>query len=258
MQSPAIVTTSWDDGDSADLKIAELLAEHRLGGTFYVPIKGHHSSTRMSSLELCSLAAMGFEIGAHGVSLPNLTLCTPEELAREVCWCKQQLEDQLGEAVRMFAYPRGRYNRHVISSVKQAGYCGARTTRMLARSIDFDPFQMPTSVQAYPHSTSEYLRNLGRSFSIGRTTVFLTWLQHLSNWVDLGEALFDAVLSEGGVWHLYGHSWEVNDLRLWGALDEIFAYVSMRSGVLYLPNSGVLGVAPQESCPPSLVNISAS
>lgn len=258
MQSPAIVTTSWDDGDAADLKIAELLAEHRLEGTFYVPIKGHHSSVRMSSMELCSLAAMGFEIGAHGVSLPNLTLCSPEELAREVCCCKQQLEDQLGQAVRMFAYPRGRYNRHVISTVKKAGYLGARTTRMLARGIDFDPFRMPTSVQAYPHSASEYLRNLGRSFSIGRTTEFLTWLQHWRSWVDLAEALFDTVLREGGVWHLYGHSWEVNDLGLWSALDEIFAYVSMRPGVLYLPNGKILGREPQESYPPSLVNLSAS
>ena len=32
----AIVTTSWDDGHSTDLRVAELLAAHGLKGTFYV------------------------------------------------------------------------------------------------------------------------------------------------------------------------------------------------------------------------------
>ena len=254
MRPPAIVTTSWDDGHSFDLKIADLLAQHGLHGTFYVPIKGHHSSARMSSLELSSLAAMGLEIGAHGVSKPNLTLCTPEQLDREVGWSKQRLEDELGQAVRMFAYPRGRYNRQVISAVKQAGFWGARTSRMLARSIDFDRFRMPTSVQAYPHTATGYLRNLGRSFSIGRTTEFLMRLQASRSWVGLAMALFDKVLCEGGGWHLYGHSWEVNDLRLWTDLAEVFAYVAERPGVLYLPNSKVLGLLPQESIPPALAD----
>lgn len=72
--------------------------------------------------------------------------------------------------------------------------------------------------------------------------------------MDLAAALFDKVLREGGVWHLYGHSWEVNDLRLWTELDEIFAYVADRPGVLYLSNSKVLGLLPQESFPPSLAD----
>lgn len=258
MRPPAIVTTSWDDGDSSDLKIGEMLGQHGLHGTFYVPIKGHHASGRMSSVELFSLAAMGVEIGAHGVSQPNLTLCTPEQLDLEVGWSKQQLEDELGQPVRMFAYPRGRYNRQVISAVKQAGFWGARTSRMLARGIDFDRFRMPTSVQAYPHSATGYLRNLGRSFSIGRTTEFLKRLQASRTWVGLAVAFFDKVLREGGVWHLYGHSWEVNDLQLWTELAEIFAYVAGRPGVLYLPNSKILGLLPQESFPPPLAdNISA-
>ncbi len=259
MPTPVVVTTSWDDGYSADLRIAELLAAQGLGGTFYVPIKGHHASARMSSSDLWSLAEMGFEIGAHGVSHPNLTLCTPAELACEVGWSKQQLEDELGRAVGMFAYPRGRYNHHVISSLKQAGYWGARTTRMLARNINFDPFQMPTTVQAYPHSASGYLRNLGRSFSIGRTTEYLARLQQSGSWVDLAVALFDAVLREGGIWHLYGHSWEVDELQLWSVLEEIFSYVAMRPGVLYLSNSKVLSQLPQESCQSSLAgNVSPS
>ena len=42
-----IVTTSWDDGDPSDLRVAELLAARKLPGTFYIPVKGHHRSSRM-------------------------------------------------------------------------------------------------------------------------------------------------------------------------------------------------------------------
>jgi len=118
---------------------------------------------------------------------------------------------------------------------------------MLARGINFDPFQMPTSVQAYPHSASAYLRNLVRSFSIARTAEYLSRLQQSRNWIDLAKALFDGVLRKGGIWHLYGHSWEVDELQLWNGLEEIFSYVAQRPGVLYLSNSEVLSLAPQES-----------
>lgn len=254
MQMPVIVTTSWDDGASADLRIAELLAAHNLRGTFYVPIKGHHASDRMSNSDLCSLVEMGFEIGAHGISHPNLTECNPAGLSYEVSYSKRCLEDELGHEVRMFAYPQGRYNRKVIMSLKQAGYWGARTTRMLARDLNFDPFQMPTSVQAYPHSTSAYLRNLSRAFSIGRATEYLARLKQSRTWVELAKGLFDAVLRDGGIWHLYGHSWEVDELGLWSSLEEVFAYVSMRPSVLYLTNSNVLTLLPQESRQSSLAN----
>lgn len=254
MRPPAIVTTSWDDGNPSDLKIAELLSRRGLHGTFYVPIKGHHVSGRMSRAELASLAAMGLEIGAHGISQANLTLCTPEQLDYEVGGSKQQLEEELGQAVRMFAYPRGRYNREVVSAVREAGYWGARTCRMLARGMEFNRFRMPTSVQAYPHTARGYLRNLGRSFSIGRTTEFVMRLPASRSWVKLARAVFDKVLREGGVWHLYGHSWEVDEMQLWPDLDDVFAYVGGRPGVLYLPNSKVLGLLPQESFPPALAD----
>lgn len=258
MPTPVIVTTSWDDGDPTDLKIAELLAAWGLCGTFYVPIQGHHTPKRVNGSDLRFLAEKGFEIGAHGVSHSNLTQCNPEDLAREVGYSKRYLEDELGRAVRMFAYPNGRYNHQVVLSLKEAGYSGARTTRMLARTIHFDPFQMPTSIQAYPHSRSRYLRNLGRAFSILRTTEYLLRLQQAGRWVDLAKTLFDAVLRNGGVWHLYGHSWEVDELQLWNSLKEIFSYVSMQPGVLYLSNSQVLNLSPQESCQTSLANSASS
>ena len=62
------------------------------------------------------------------------------------------------------------------------------------------------------------------------------------NWLDLARGLFDSVLQEGGVWHLYGHSWEIEEFDLWDDLKQILEYVSGRDGVLYLSNGEALGL----------------
>ena len=140
----------------------------------------------------------------------------------------------------MFAYPNGRHNSNVIASVRGAGFVGARTTAMLARELIFDPFRTPTSVQAFPHSRLDYLKNFLTSGDFRRNWNHLTRLPRACHWVHLAMHLFDSVASSGGVWHLYGHSWEINDFKLWEELRVVLDYVSNRPGVLYLPNSGVV------------------
>jgi hypothetical protein len=34
----------------------------------------------------------------------------------------------------------------------------------------------------------------------------------------MGKILFDRVLKEGGVWHLFGHSWQIEEMGLWDDL----------------------------------------
>jgi peptidoglycan-N-acetylglucosamine deacetylase len=252
--TPCAVTTSWDDGSPLDLRIADLLAERELPGTFYVPVKGHTRSVRMRSSEMLQLARQGFEIGAHGISHPNLAECEPWRLAIEVEISKKKLEDALGKRVLMFAYPRGRYNSEVVSAVKEAGFIGARTTSMLSCDLAFDPFRMPTSVQAYPHSRLDYMRNLSRVVDWRRTWVYATHVRYASNWVALAKILFDSVLRDGGLWHIYGHSWEVEEYDLWDDLREVLAYVSNRSGVLYLGNGEIAKFCVDRSWIPSLAS----
>jgi len=58
------------------------------------------------------------------------------------------------------------------------------------------------------------------------------------------------VLETGGVWHLYGHSWEVNEGGLREALGLVLDYVSNRPGVSYLSNGAVVQTAPVLSAEP--------
>jgi peptidoglycan-N-acetylglucosamine deacetylase len=244
MERPRIVTTSWDDGDRADLKLAEWLRSRGIEGTFYIPItpcRGQHALDRAS---LRCLSSEGFEIGTHGFSHKRLRGMAAEELAKEIGPCKATLEDITGAEVRMFSYPYGRYDTNVVRALREGGYWGARTVRMLGTRLDFNPFEMPTTVQIFPHPGSNYLRNLARAGRLEGMQVYLAHRRSLGNWIELGKRLFDFVLQNGGFWHLYGHSWEIEELGLWEDLGKILDYVCKRKGVRYVLNCDLLRFLP--------------
>src|SRR5581483_7640225 len=238
-----IVTTSWDDGDPLDLKVAELLHLYGLGGTFYVPARGVEGHSLLEPRDLRRLVSEGFEAGAHGAAHRILTDLRGDELFQEITTCRNRLQDVLGQPVRMFFYPKGRFNHEVIHEVKRAGFLGARTTRMLSRKLDVDPFRMPTTIQVYRHGRSAYVRNILRAMNFSGAFEFVTVFNIASNWVELAKSCFDMLLCEGGVWHLYGHSWEIEELDLWDDLRKVLDYVGQREGVIYCGNAQVLSLA---------------
>ncbi|HEY2548631.1 MAG TPA: polysaccharide deacetylase family protein [Candidatus Acidoferrum sp.] len=242
MEIARIVTTSWDDGDCADLRLAEILQSKGIRGTFYVPIK--YRERPLGHSDLRALASGGFEIGAHGYSQRHLWGLQAQELAQEVRPCKQILEDILGSGVEMFCYPRGRYDANVIHALREAGYRGSRTVRMLATQPVSNPFEMPTTLQVFPHPPFTYLRNVGRARKVESLQNYVVQMPRLGNWLELGKRLFDAVLEKGGIWHLFGHSWEIDSHGLWDDLREILDYVGQRQGVSYLPNCALLPISP--------------
>ena len=247
MERRRIVTTSWDDGDRADLRLAEMLRSREIKGTFYVPNTPYGDRPALSRADLRTLSSEGFEIGAHSVSHKLLWGLSAEELAEEVSPCKPMLEDILGTEVRMFCYPCGRYDSNVIRALEAAGYWGARTVRMLATRLQFDPFEMPTTVQIIPHSRYNYIKNVARARKLEGLQVYLAQRKRLDNWLELGKKLFDSVLENGGIWHLYGHSREIEEMGLWNELEEILDYVSNQKGVMYVPNCELIRLRSPEA-----------
>jgi len=238
-----IVTTSWDDGDCWNLKLAELLAKRGLPATFYVPTGALGQGSTMTPQQLRGLANAGFEIGAHTVSHPVLSDLTGVALAHEVTECKQVLQDILGCEVPSFAYPKGRGNAEVVRRLQEAGYRSARGLRMLSLSCDFPAFDMPLTVQAYPHSWIRYARNLLKRGAVVTLATSSFQIVRSKSWVELGKRMFDRALGEGGAWHLVGHSWETERINGWAELTEILDYVSGHDGVRYLTNGQLAQLA---------------
>jgi peptidoglycan/xylan/chitin deacetylase (PgdA/CDA1 family) len=235
-----VVTTSWDDDAASGLDIAHLLGERGLPGTFYVPTGQLGETSRFARRDLVALAGDGFEIGGHTVSHRILTQVNAADLKHEVGDCKKTLEQILGREVVTFCYPRGRFNAAVVREVERAGYRGARTTRMLCTGTAFSAMKMPTTIQAFPHRRSNYVRNAVRLNGLAELTKSSLDLMFFQDWVHLGKKMFDRVLTTGGIWHLYGHPWEIEKLNLWPQLKEMLNYVAHRDGVAYLTNAQLL------------------
>jgi len=56
------------------------------------------------------------------------------------------------------------------------------------------------------------------------------------DWEYLAKKMFDHVLEQGGVYHLWGHSWLIDQHKDWDKLDRVLAYISDKKAVKYAEN----------------------
>jgi peptidoglycan/xylan/chitin deacetylase (PgdA/CDA1 family) len=225
-----IVTTSWDDGHPLDGRLAEMLARVGLPATFYVPIENAERPV-LPAAEIRQLRAAGFEIGGHTYHHTRLLNVSPEAARREVVEGKAALEDILGAEVRSFSYVGGQHSPAIVAMVREAGFLGARTTernRLWTPVPGSDPYLMPTTLLARPFTRrEEALKWLGApdlldlpELLTGRTS---NVLRNAAYWLE-------QAARRGGVWHLWGHSWEVDRLGLWGELESVFRLAAQTRG----------------------------
>jgi peptidoglycan/xylan/chitin deacetylase (PgdA/CDA1 family) len=217
--TPLLVTTSWDDGHPSDLRVADLLEKHGIRGTFYVPCTNSEGRPVMRSAEIAQLGRRT-EIGGHSRDHVILTTIAPEMAEAQIGANKRRLEDLLGHDVLGFAYVRGHHNRIVRGLVKRAGFKYARTVKNLMSTPGVDRFQVPTTAQFFPHRCTTYLRNYvsGRP-TLQRSDILRAVLDHSEFSARLlGSA--EACRHSGGHFHLWGHSWELDEHDLWEELER--------------------------------------
>jgi peptidoglycan/xylan/chitin deacetylase (PgdA/CDA1 family) len=225
-----VVTTSWDDGHVLDHTLADLLAAYDLPGTFYVAPRNVELRPQ-DRLGVAGTRAIAerFEIGAHTrlhLRLPTLSLADARE---EIAAGKAELEDTIGRDVRSFCYPGGRYAHEHVGLVGEAGFAVARTVKRYA-TVAAPLLELPTTVVAcrLRRDTFTMLKTYGFRLE---PTVRSFW-----NWDLLAVELFDRVMAAGGVYHLWGHSWQVDGNADWGRLERVFAHIGRRPGVAYVNN----------------------
>jgi peptidoglycan/xylan/chitin deacetylase (PgdA/CDA1 family) len=222
-QSGALLaTTSWDDGHPSDLRVADLLEKHGLDGTFYVPCVNAEGRPVMHKGQVAQLGDR-FEIGGHTRDHLSLTGMSPDRAAEQIRGNKLRLEDILGREVRGFAYVRGHHDATVRGLVANAGYRYARTVRNLMSTPGGKRLEVPTTTQFYPHKPATYAKNyLSGGPSFQRAAI----LSALLGKGDLAMRLLNAAqacLRSGGCFHLWGHSWELDEHGLWAELDRFFS-----------------------------------
>jgi hypothetical protein len=237
----AIVTTSWDDGHPLDLPLAELLASKGLRGTFYVAPKSCKRPV-MNKFEIRRIQEYDMEIGAHTLTHVVLTELSSDEAYDEVRGSKHALEDITGNPVQSFCYPKGCFNSVVRSQVIEAGYHLARTDISYRFDLKFDPFLMPVGFQFFPHSRIINARHAVRRGNLKGLSYLLRHIYNSNDLMELSRSVMENIQMFGGILHIWGHSWEIEEHDLWGKMEEVLTNVSHYPNVHYLTNSQLLGV----------------
>lgn len=242
------VTTSWDDGDALDIKLSHLLSRYGVKGTFY--ITKQYRKQRLSEDEIRAISK-NHEIGAHTLTHPDLRKLSKEEKLREIKGSKEWLQGVVGKEVPMFCYPTGYFDTETAETVHEAGFRGARTTVASKTDLPSSAYEMSTTLQVYPfpfRKTSaggyywryllEPLRqrySLYRALGVPRSA--------MTSWLSVAKAAFDHAHKHGEVFHLWGHSWELENYGLWDELEELLTYITTYKDVHFVTNGELLTVA---------------
>lgn len=234
----AVVTTSWDDGHPCDLRLAELLRAYDVPATFYVPVYNDERA-RMSPRQVREIAR-DFDVGGHSLHHVDLRRIPLAEAGKEIVEGKKVLEDMVGRELRCFCYPWGSFNDHIANIVRGAGFLGARTTKSLTRRMG-EPFAMTATANATNWWFAPYVRH---SLAARDLKFFIFMLRNnllCRGWHRLATETLDFVVRNGGIWHLWGHSWEIDQNNDWGVLEELFREIGALPGeVRRLTNSQLL------------------
>jgi peptidoglycan-N-acetylglucosamine deacetylase len=224
-----IVTTSWDDGHKHDLRLARMLKQYGLNATFYISPRNREfaEGDLLTQQEIRDISS-DFEIGSHTVTHPRLPAIPQSQAREEITDSKSILEDIIGQTINSFCYPGGAYTSVHTQFVKDAGYRYARTVARYAFTVD-EPYEAPTSLHTYNHWSDLWKIACFAKFQPVR-------LRQYFEWDSLGRAMFDRVAGTGGVFHIWGHSWEIDQHNDWERLEGVFRYISARPGVKYVTN----------------------
>jgi len=214
------VTISVDDGHPTDLRTVDLLHKYGLTATFYIPGASHEREV-MSAAQIRDIDRR-FEVGSHTLNHIRLTLMSDERAQREIFDGKKFSEDTLGHEVVAFCYPGGKFNRRIENHVKEAGFLAGRTCRYFINDYPKDPFSWDISTYANTYPAYVQVRHCLLEYNFAGAYRYLTTFKARVPWVAQFICALEDVSRNGGMAHLYFHSWEIDQNGQWDQLEHVF------------------------------------
>jgi peptidoglycan/xylan/chitin deacetylase (PgdA/CDA1 family) len=228
------VTISVDDGHPADLRMADLLDKYKLKATFYIPAANPEREV-IGKEEIVELSRH-FEVGGHTMSHLSLKSMANEQAWLEISTCKKWLEDLSGREVYSFCYPQGKFDKRTAKLVEQAGFAGARTCLFNLNDFPHDPFMWGVSTHAYSHPAHIQVRHALIEKNFRGVWNYLTRYKGITDWSSHFLFSLDSVCKNGGIAHLFLHSWEIDQLGKWKEVENVFARISEYKTMLRVTN----------------------
>lgn len=212
------VVLTFDDACRTQLENAvPVLREYGFGATFFPcrfpdAWRAEHGAALMDGAELRQLHDLGFEIGNHTWSHPDLRKLSESEIAAEIGKMNEFLAAAGIPAPVSFAYPGGPFAENAVPALKKLGFRCARTTEQSAWTPgETDPMRLP----AFGLNTVPPLDSLNfyRAVSHAAGEKIVTLLYHgtpdtVHPWVNTEAASFREQMK-----YLHDNDFEVISLR---------------------------------------------
>ncbi len=230
-----IITTSWDDGHPLDLKLADLLSKYGIKGTFYIPIRNPENIV-MNDTALTNISSE-FEVGGHTVNHSILTKLNIQDASYEITECKAILENKLNKKIHAFCFPSGKFSKRDIQLVHNSGFLFCRSTAYFRSQLDINQSLMHTAVQAYNHKSISLFKNCIKRINLAPIIKNSFFIPYNSNFRKLAKRIIIQTSKSKGIFHIWGHSWEIEEYDLWNELEETFKILKGETDALYLSNT---------------------
>jgi peptidoglycan/xylan/chitin deacetylase (PgdA/CDA1 family) len=235
------MTTSWDDGHPLDLKLCSLLKEYGMSATMYIPIA--NPENKIISSDTIRAIAKDFEIGGHTYNHTRLTQADENKMMYELTESKNVLESIVRKEVVSFCYPWGLYNKKVTEKVKKSGYKLARTAKSLRTTLS-RPLEYHPTIHAFDYNLIAKSKFIVTTSDRSLAAKLLLYGNIFKRWEMIAKKSLDDVLENGGIWHLWGHSWEIDRYDNWPLLRDVLEYAKVNGrkyGADFVTNGMLVG-----------------
>ncbi len=205
------LTFSYDDGQSFDRRLAELLRSHGMKGTFHLN-SGRLGLRRgdevyIGAEEIKEVYA-GHEVACHGVEHRNLPTITRQQAVLEIQEDRKALEQITGGLVQGMSYAFGNYDQEIMEIAKSLGIKYSRTVK------DTKNFFPPSDFMAW-HPTCHHDNGL---------------LALADSFIDI------AGFYELPVMYVWGHSFEFGRSGDWSIIETFVDKMAGREDIWYASN----------------------
>ena len=201
------IIATWDDGAKQDFRIADLMEKYKIPTIFYWPcaLKKSQNLTRVKqflNLKECKEIAKNFTIGSHTYNHLHLKkeIINEEQAKFEIFNSRKFWQDETGQSIDTFCYPRGRFSIEYKKMVECAGYKSARGIMVGKLDDGEDPYYTDTTVHV-GIKREEYKE--------------LTWLEYAMVMFKQAQEI------KNSTFHMFGHSWEIEANNEWKNLESL-------------------------------------
>ncbi len=220
-----IVTFSYDDGVKQDRRLVEILNKYGLKATFninsellgtknklnLIDYQGEKICHDKLTIEEAVEVYRGHEVAVHTLTHPQLTYLSEDEIIRQVEKDRENLSGMFGCEVVGMAYPC-------------AGFQNSDRVEDVIRN----------------HTGVKYARTISNSFSVARQENLwrykpTTYHLDFANNYHMIDEFFAS--DKGGVFYIWGHSYEFDINDTWDQFEKFCEYISGREGVIYATNT---------------------